>query len=90
MRPFRRSGAFERDLKRLVRRGYDLERLATALTIVQRGERLPAAMHPHLLNGEWKGYWECHIGPDWLLIYRVTSEEVLLARTGTHADLFHE
>ncbi|MGD0023228.1 MAG: type II toxin-antitoxin system YafQ family toxin [Xanthobacteraceae bacterium] len=43
---------------------------------------------PHPLKGDWKGYWECHISPDWLLIYKVTDEEVLLARTGTHADLF--
>jgi mRNA interferase YafQ len=88
MRPFRRSGSFERDLKRLARRGYDLQRLAAVLAAIQRGERLPPAMRPHLLKGEWKGYWECHIGPDWLLIYKVTSDEVLLARTGTHADLF--
>ena len=41
-----------------------------------------------LLKAEWGGYWECHIAPDWLLIYRTTEQEVLLARTGTHADLF--
>ncbi len=43
---------------------------------------------PHPLKGEWKNYWDCHIDPDWLLIYRITENEVLLARTGTHADLF--
>jgi mRNA interferase YafQ len=42
----------------------------------------------HPLKGEWRGYWECHVAPDWLLIYKMTDEEVLLARTGTHADLF--
>lgn len=49
---------------------------------------LPPAYYPHRLRGEWKGVWECHIEPDWLLIYDVTDKEVLLIRTGTHADLF--
>lgn len=49
---------------------------------------LSAAYRPHKLSGEWKGVWECHIEPDWLLIYDVTPNEVLLIRTGTHADLF--
>jgi hypothetical protein len=40
------------------------------------------------VKGEWKGYWDCHVEPDWLLIYKVTDDEVRLARTGTHADLF--
>ena len=47
--------------------------------------------HPRVripLKGEWKGYWECHIASNWLLIYKLTDDEVLLARTGTHADLF--
>lgn len=43
---------------------------------------------PHKLTGKWSGFYECHVQPDWLLIYDVTGEEVLLARTGTHADLF--
>jgi mRNA interferase YafQ len=51
---------------------------------------LPASNRPHRLKGEWKGYSECHVGPDWLLIYKVTDDEVRLARTGTHADLFEE
>jgi mRNA interferase YafQ len=49
---------------------------------------LPEARRDHPLKGEWKGWRECHIQPDWLLIYRTTETEVLLARTGTHADLF--
>jgi mRNA interferase YafQ len=90
MRALRRSGAFDRDVKRLARRGYDLPRLTIAMAAIQQGEALPSSMRPHLLKGEWKGYWECHIQPDWLLIYKVTPDEVLLARTGTHADLFRE
>ncbi len=88
MKPVRFAGAFRKDLKRATRRGYRLDDLDTIVTAIRRGERLPAAARPHPLKGEWQSYWECHVAPDWLLIYRVTDEEVLLARTGTHADLF--
>jgi mRNA interferase YafQ len=90
VRSLRRSGGFDRDLKRLGRRGYDLQRLASVIASIQRGEQLPAALRAHPLKGEWKGYWECHVRPDWLLIYKLTDGEVLLARTGTHSDLFGE
>jgi mRNA interferase YafQ len=90
VRSFRQAGAFDRDLKRLARRGYDLKRLASVLASLQRGEKLPAAARPHPLKGQWKGYWECHVAADWLLIYKLTLAEVLLARTGTHSDLFNE
>jgi len=49
---------------------------------------LPAGYRAHKLSGEWKGVWECHIEPDWLLIYEVTANELVLIRTGTHRDLF--
>jgi mRNA interferase YafQ len=49
---------------------------------------VPQAYRPHKLSGAWSGVWECHIEPDWLLIYTVTDEEVLLIRTGSHIDLF--
>jgi len=88
MKPLRLAGAFRRDLKRITRRGYRLAELDAIVTAIRRGERLPALLRAHPLNGEWGGYWECHIAPDWLLIYKVTEQEVLLARTGTHADLF--
>src|SRR5271166_3662648 len=48
------------------------------------------ATRAHKLSGEWKGLWECHIEPDWLLIYDITSAEVLLIRTGAHSDLFDQ
>ena len=76
--------------QRLIRRGYNLQRLDLVLSALQRGESLPAAARPHPLKGDWKDYWECHVAPDWLLIYKLTIAEVLLARTGTHADLFNE
>jgi len=49
---------------------------------------LPPEYRPHCLIREWTGYWECHIEADWLLIYRVTDEEIILVRTGSHTDLF--
>jgi mRNA interferase YafQ len=88
MKSIRFAGAFRKDLKRVARRGYRLDDLDTIVTAIRSGERLPTATRAHPLKGEWKSYWECHVAPDWLLIYRVTDEEVLLARTGTHADLF--
>jgi mRNA interferase YafQ len=51
---------------------------------------LPIKNRNHKLKGNFKDYWECHIEPDWLLIYKLTSTEVILARTGTHADLFNQ
>jgi mRNA interferase YafQ len=88
MRSLRFTGAFRQDLKRVTRRGYRLDDLEAVITTIRRGERLQPSARPHPLKGEWKGYGECHVAPDWLLIYKVTAEEVLLARTGTHADLF--
>jgi mRNA interferase YafQ len=88
MKAFRTTRAFRKDLKRLTRRGYDLALLTEVLEVLRQSAQLPAARHDHPLKGEWKAWRECHIQPDWLLIYKTTDTEVLLARTGTHADLF--
>jgi mRNA interferase YafQ len=79
---------FRNDLKRQKRRGKDVEELIAAVELLAETGNLPDGYRPHRLTGEWKGVWECHIEPDWLLIYDVTPTEVLLIRTGTHADLF--
>ncbi|MBI4274557.1 MAG: type II toxin-antitoxin system YafQ family toxin [Rhizobiales bacterium] len=88
MKPLRPSTAFKKDLKRLAKRGYDLSLLEKVLAKLQAGERLPFSNRPHPLKGEWQGYWDCHIRPDWVLIYKTSATEVRLARTGTHSDLF--
>jgi len=88
MKAFRYRSSFKKDLKRVTRRGYAMAHLAAVLDLLARGEALPLARRDHSLKGEWTGWRECHIDPDWLLIYRATADEVLLARTGTHADLF--
>ncbi len=79
---------FRNDLKRLKRRGRELEELFAVVDLLAEFGGLPDAYRPHPLTGEWKGILECHIDADWLLIYSVTDNEVLLIRTGTHADLF--
>jgi len=90
MKPLVESTAFRKDRKRVQRRGYDVAKLAAVIGKLQLGEPLPASNRAHPLKGERKGYWECHVEPDWLLIYKVTDDEVRLARTGTHADLFEK
>ena len=79
---------FPRDLKRQKRRGKDIEDLIAAVELLAQDGTLPPGYHPHKLSGEWKGVWECHIEPDWLLVYEVTANEVVLIRTGSHANLF--
>lgn len=70
------------------KRGKDLDKLTEIVTKLVQGETLEPRYKPHPLVGNWKPKWDLHIEPDWLLIYEVTEDEVLLARTGSHADLF--
>ncbi len=79
---------FEKDFARIRKRGYDLSKLqAIVERIAKNGS--PALQHrPHKLTGNWVHHWECHIRPDWLLIYLITDDELRLVATGTHADLF--
>jgi len=88
MRRIAQRKQFRADLRRQKRRGKDIEELVAAVELLAEQGALPSAYQPHKLSGEWSGVWECHIEPDWLLIYTATQEEVLLIRTGTHADLF--
>jgi mRNA interferase YafQ len=79
---------FRDDLRSQKRRGKAIGDLIAAVELLAEQGELPPAYRPHKLSGEWSGVWECHIEPDWLLIYTVTDEEVFLIRTGSHADLF--
>ncbi len=88
MRRVTQQAPFRKDVRRQRRRGKDIEELIAAVELLAETGALPDGYHPHPLSGEWKGVFECHIDPDWLLIYDVTPEEVLLIRTGTHSDLF--
>jgi len=88
MRRIAQRKQFRVDLMRQKRRGNNLEDLIAVVELLAEEGTLPPAYRPHRLSGEWSGVWECHIEPDWLLIYIVTGQEVLLIRTGSHADLF--
>ena len=85
-----RSGQFRRDVKRAEKRGKDMVKLRQVLLLLLQGEPLPERLKDHPLRGNWNGYRDLHIEPDWLLIYRVAGEELHLARTGSHSDLFDE
>jgi mRNA interferase YafQ len=88
MRRITQRRQFRDDLRRLKRRGKDIDDLIAVVELLAEQGALPPAYGAHKLSGEWRGVWECHVDPDWLLIYTVTNEEVILIRTGTHADLF--
>ena len=81
---------YDRDVKLAVRRGLDIEKLLEVVRLLRQDEPLPEKYHNHLLHRDYKGYWECHINPDWLLLYEKDTEIriISLYRTGTHADIF--
>ena len=78
----------KQDLKRVAKRGKDLTKLDVIILPLVQGKLLAARYKDHTLTGAWRGYRECHVEPDWLLIYRINNATVYLARTGTHSDLF--
>ena len=84
------SSSFRRDFKRCMRRGLDMRLITDAMDLLEQTGTLPASYQPHKLKGDFKGAMECHITPDWLLIYEKKDELrlVRLIRTGTHADLY--
>ncbi len=79
---------FERDLKRMLKRGKEKEKLKFILSSLINEEKLDAKYNDHKLIGNYKGRRECHIESDWLLIYKIEKEEIVFERTGTHSDLF--
>ena len=88
MRRIAQHRQFRADLKRQKRRGKKVTDLVDAVEMLAEQGTLPSAYRPHRLSRQWSGVWECHIEADWLLIYTVSEQEVLLIRTGSHADLF--
>ena len=79
---------FKKDIKKQRKRGKDLQRLKAVIESLIRLEALPPKNRDHALTGNWIGWRDCHLEPDWLLIYKISPEELLLGRTGTHSDLF--
>ena len=81
---------FRKDLKLMVKRGLDPAQLSEVIKLLARGERLPEKYSDHALRGEYQGCRECHIQPDWLLVYEQDDKDLYLylIMTGTHSDLF--
>ena len=88
MRAIFQTSQFKRDFKRIKKRGKDLNKLKEVVSILDKSEALADRHHDHALIGEWSGSRDCHIEPDWLLIYRVEGDSLFLERTGSHSDLF--
>jgi mRNA interferase YafQ len=88
MREIHFTTRFKKDYKRLQTQPRLLQRLHTAIDLLQRGQPLDRKYCDHALTGDWNGHRECHVTPDWLLIYRLDDEMLILDRTGSHADLF--
>ena len=90
MYSIRPTTRFQKDLKRIEKRGYNISLLTEVIKKLANGEQLPEKNKDHNLFGEYAGCRECHITPDWLLIYEIADDELILylTRTGTHSDLF--
>jgi len=84
------SGSFKKSYKLCKRRGYDMSLLQEVIGILAAKGELPSKYKPHILSGKLDGIWECHIEPDWLLLWTKEEEEMtlLFLNTGTHSDLF--
>ena len=84
------SNRFKKDLKLIKKRGYKIDALRTVINTLAAEEKLDGKYYDHALTGDLIGFRECHIEPNWLLIYRVEQNELalFLIRTGTHSDLF--
>lgn len=86
------TSQFKKDYKLAMKRGPDISLLEDIIAKLALGESLPEKNRDHALNGNWNGYRECHILPDWLLIYKLEDNVLILtlARTGTHSNLFNK
>ena len=84
------SSQFKRDYKTIKKRGYDLKLMNDVIKQLMKGKPLPLRYKEHILQGKYSGQKECHITPDWLLIYKISNDCLVLTmtRTGSHSDLF--
>lgn len=84
------TAKFKRDYKLAMKRNLNIDILDDAIRILASGSPLPESYNDHMLSGNWKGYRECHIQPDWLLVYCIEDNDLVLVltRTGTHSDIF--
>jgi len=82
------TSQFKKDIKKQQKRGKDLSKIKVLIELLLSGAALPAKCRDHSLTGNWVGHRDCHVEPDWILIYKISEDELRLERTGSHADLF--
>jgi len=84
------TGRFKKDLKAIIKRGYNIQLLQDVVSLLATGSPLLVKNKDHALSGNWTGHRECHITPNWLLVYKIDDDILVLTltRTGTHSDLF--
>lgn len=84
------SNRFKKELNKIIKRGYDKTLIMEVISLLANGVELPQKNKDHALKGDYNGYRECHITPDWLLIYQIDNNDLFLylTRTGSHSDLF--
>lgn len=82
------TNRFKKDMKRLKKQGKDHKKLQNLLDMLVNGQPLPKSYHRHRLSGDRSPAWECHIEPDWLLIWEEDETSITLVRMGSHSDLF--
>ena len=83
-----RTSQFKKDVKRIKKRGKKLDKLRKVIEVLVSGKELGLRYHDHILQGQYATVRECHIEPNWLLLYQFSESKLILIRTGTHADLF--
>lgn len=88
MKALAQTNQFARDMKRMIRRRKDSAKMRAVVSVLARGESLHPRFKDHPLRGEWQGSRDCHVEPDWVLIYTADVVSLRLERTGSHADLF--
>ena len=81
---------FKKDYKRIKKQNKDLDKLRVIIEKLAAGKKLEPKYRDHQLSGNWKGHRDCHIEPDWILIYRIEDEGLILERTGSHSELFNK
>jgi mRNA interferase YafQ len=82
------TNQFERDIKLIKKRGKELNKIFKIMQLLLNQEKLPPKNRDHALTGNYTNRRECHVEPDWLLIYKLESDAIIFERTGTHSDLF--
>ncbi len=82
------TNQFKKDINRALKRGKDFSKLKAVVDLFLADKPLPQKNRDHQLGGNWAGHRDCHIEPDWILIYKILEDDIRLERTGTHSDLF--